>query len=215
MKQLFRWFLLFFVITAVLLVGSQVFISSWYGKLQNITVGSPLERLGTILQTDVLKEIGVGEKKEFVSIDGKLRVPYPAGWIEFPREQLSAVFPTKETATPLFLLQKISAGSIAQFFGVEIQMETNTFDEFLEKFAEDMQKRGWNTKIVSAEPDDFGGTFESQYSLVGGQAFHAKERVILKRESLYLFSFFAQETNWNAVSGQATSMLSSLQYTNQ
>ena len=209
-----RFVLLFVVVGTALPIGVWFFAQSWTGSLKNISIGG-LGNLAPILQTDVLKEIGMGEKKEFVSADGKLRVPYPAGWIEFPREQLSTVFLAQETSTPLFLLQKIGAGSVAQFFGAEIKIQTQPFEEFLKTFSRDAKERGLTMQVVSAEPDEFGGTFESRYSLAGRQIFHAKERVILSKEKAYLFSFFAQETNWNSISIQATSVLSSLQYTNQ
>lgn len=214
MNQFIRFVVLFVVVSMVLFLGVWLFVKSWAGSLQNISFEG-LRSSGPILQTDVLKEIGVGEKKEFVSTDGKLRVPYPAGWIEFPQEQLSSVFPIEETATPLFLLQKIGSGSVAQFFGAEIKTQTETFDEFLKTFSQDAKERGWNTQIVSAEPDELGGTFESRYSAGGIAIFRSKERVIVGKEKVYLFSFFTQETNWASVSGQATSVLSSLQYTKQ
>ena len=138
MNQLVRLVVLFVVVSIVLFFGVWLFVKSWTGSLKNIS-SEGLGNLAPTLQTDVLKEIGMGEKKEFVSADGKLRVPYPAGWIEFPREQLSTVFLAQETSTPLFLLQKIGAGSVAQFFGMEIHMETNTFYEFLKTFLEVVQ----------------------------------------------------------------------------
>jgi len=214
MNQFVRFVVLFVVVSVVLFFGAWLFVKSWTGSLKNVSIGG-LRNFAPVLQTDVLKEIGMGEKKEFVSADGKLRVPYPAGWIEFPQEQLSSVFPTKETATPLFLLQKIGAGSVAQFFGAELQITVETFDEFLKTFSKDTKERDLTMQVVSAQPDEFGGIFEARYSVGGTEIFHSKERVIVEQDRAYLFSFFTQAANWNAISGQATSMLSSLQYTNQ
>jgi len=214
MNQLVRFVVLSVVVSVVLFLGVWLFVKSWAGSLKNISFEG-LGNLAPTLQTDVLKETGIGQKKEFVSSDGKLRVPYPPGWIEFPQEQLSAVFQTKETSTPLFLLQKIGAGSVAQFFGTELQIAVGTFEEFLKTLSRDTKERGLTMQVVSAEPDEFGGTFEASYSVGGTEILRSKERAILEQDRTYLFSFFTQETNWNAVSGQATSVLSSLQYTNK
>jgi len=122
---------------------------------------------------------------------------------------------SQKTLTPLFLLQKIGAGSVAQFFGAELQIAVETFNEFLKISSKDAKERGLTMQVVSAQPDEFGGTFEASYSVGGTEILRSKERIIVEQERAYLFSFFTQATNWNAVAGQATFVLSSLQYTNK
>ena len=194
MSTVLRYAVLSVVAAIVLPLAIWFFTKSWAGSLKNISIGG-LGTFAPVLQTDVLKEIGIGEKKEFVSIDGKLRVPYPAGWIEFPRDQLSSVSPTQETLTPLFLLQKIGAGSVAQFFGAELQIAVETFNEFLKISSKDAKERGLTMQVVSAQPDEFGGTFEASYSVGGTEILRSKERIIVEQERAYLFSFFTQATN--------------------
>ena len=215
MNQLVRFVVLFVVVSVVLFFGVWLFVKSWAGSLKNVSIGG-LETLAPVLQTDVLKEVGMAEKKEFVSVDGKLRVPYPAGWLEFPREQLPTVFPAAtETTTPLFLLQRIDSSDFAQFFGMKIKLNIETFDQFLEVATQDIKGHGWKMESVSAQPDELGGMFESRYSIPGGETFLAKERVIIEKGAVYLFSFFAREASWKKTTPDADSIFSAIQYTEE
>lgn len=151
--------------------------------------------------------------KEWVSPDGKLKITYPADWMEMDIRVLENYIQRELEEKPLFLAQKFSIEKAAFAFLTvnKLKFEENSgIEEVLEKMKEDVKKREGEIEVLKLETKDKEAIFEAKYKGKDGPTFQSKEKMIIEEE-VYLISFFAFEKDFPKFQNEAVEIINSAQ----
>jgi len=151
--------------------------------------------------------------KEWISPDEKLKLKYPAEWMEMDIRTLESYVQREIEEKPLFLAQKlvIEKSTIVFLTVNKLKPEAGSnAEEILEKMKEDAKKREGEMGISNFEIEDKIAIFEAKYKRKDGPVFHSKEKMILNNET-YLISFFAFEKDWSVFEKEGEEIIDSAQ----
>jgi len=151
--------------------------------------------------------------KEWTSPDGKLKLKYPADWMEMDIRTLESYIQREIEEKPLFLAQKlvIEKSTIVFLTVNKLKPETGSnAEEILEKMKKDAKKREGEMEILKLDIQNKIAIFEAKYSKKEGPVFHSKEKMILNEE-VYLISFFTFEKDFSEFENEAEEIINSAQ----
>jgi len=151
--------------------------------------------------------------KEWTSPDGKLKLKYPADWMEMDIRTLESYIQREMEEKPLFLAQKlVIEKSTFAFLTVDKlkAVEGLSTEKILEKMKEDTRKREGEMEVLKIETSDKEVVFEAKYSRKNGPTFQSKEKMILN-EGTYLISFFTFEKDFPEFEKEAREIINSAQ----
>jgi len=154
--------------------------------------------------------------KEFISPDSKLKIQYPSGWVELPKESLENI--NKEI---------VKTGSEILFFAQKFNLEKATFaslviqelnsenasgtEEMIEKIKKEAEEKNTEMEIIKLEIEEKEAYLETKYQQEGGDIFHSKERIILAENKFYLIDFVTPEKGWLQFEKEAEEIFNSVQ----
>lgn len=152
--------------------------------------------------------------KEFTSPDGKLKVTYPANWLNVEGgEYLQTIAPQewreKYDLQVLFLGQKFQKNTFAQ-----IIIYQGNFDfpvsEIIQEMHNANRQQGWQVEIVDSAIDEKTGVFEARSVVPQNYTLRSKEKIIkTDEENTYLVSFIAPDKDWLEFAAEAEAVINS------
>jgi len=154
-----------------------------------------------------------GGSKEWTSPDGKLKMKYPADWIEVDIKMLENYVQREVEEKPLLVAQKFSIEKSTLVFLTVNKLnfeESVEFEEILEKMKEDAKKREGKMEVLNSEIKDKEMVFEAKYTKKGGTVFLSREKILLEKGG-YLVSVFAFEKDWSEFKKEAEEIINSVQ----
>jgi len=207
MKKDFKILILIFVF----ILGLS-FITYWQFK----GLQKPLTKveLPKFKMPEISTELWLGEKeglKEWISPDGKLKMKYPAYWIEMEESSLKNFFQPVEGAEILLFAYRFKLENLTNLVFLVIQKLNS--EKNLEKIIEEIKgtAKEKGIEIINLKIEENRVELETEYQSKTGDIFYSKEKLILAGENLYLISVFSPKKNWTQIEGEANEILSSIQ----
>ncbi len=156
------------------------------------------------------------ESKEFISPDEKLKLNYPSGWIEFPKESLEKLNQeiVKTGSEILFFAQKLSLkeAAFASLVVQELNSENGSgLEEIIEKIKREAEEKNMEMEIIKLEIEGKEANLEIKYQQENGNIFHSKEKIIPTEDKIYLIDFVVPDKNWSQFEKEAEEIFNSVQ----
>lgn len=152
--------------------------------------------------------------KDWISSDGKLKITYPADWIEMDKRVIEQ-FPQEKIkeSKVLFVAQKFELENVKQAFLTveELNIKEADFNRIIEIMQAETEKEGGNMEILSQKIGEKEAVFEANYKREGGLSLHSNEKLILAKEKFFLVSFFTFENYWSEFQKESEEILNSVQ----
>jgi hypothetical protein len=154
--------------------------------------------------------------KEFISPDGKLKLKYPADWIEIDAKTLESYAQSSSEGVPLLLAQgfRIDTGKFALAFLTAQELnseEKKGAEEIIEDMKNKAKEKGDEIEISKLEIKDGEASFETRNRKKDGPVFLSKEKIILDNK-IYLVSFFTFEKDWLEFEREGEEIINSVQF---
>lgn len=155
--------------------------------------------------------------KEFISPDGKLKLNYPASWIEIDKNSLKQILSQKETpfneADILFFVYKYNFNDqSAAILGVGETNEKKEIDEIIKKEREIIVENNGDMEIINLEKENESATLEIKMKGKDGTFSRAKEKVIFGENKTYFIIIAALEKDWQKFENEANEILNSAKF---
>jgi hypothetical protein len=136
------------------------------------------------------------EEKEWVSPDGKLKLKYPASWME-ENEIFSKIFQEEATLKDSKILLFVQNFDLKNQALNILTVGEISPEKKLEDILEEIKKM--NLEILSVESENGTATIEAKTKEKRRVSFRAKEKIFFGKEKTYLVSFISFEKNWEKV----------------
>jgi len=149
--------------------------------------------------------------KEWISQDGKLKMKYPADWMEMKKEIFEG-FTQEDKGKTLFFAQKFELEKAAQAFLTVQELnleEENGIEEIIEEMKKNVEEKEGEMEILKLEIEDKTAVFEASYKGKTGFPLRSKEKIILNEKKGYLISFSTFEKNWPDLQKEAEEIINS------
>jgi len=163
---------------------------------------------------EISTELWLGEKegyKEFITPDGKLKMKYPAYWLEMEESSLKNFFQTTEEAEILLFAYRFKLKNLTDlvFLAVQKLNSEKNLEKVIEEAERDAKERG--VEIINLKIEENQAEFEEEYQSKTGGIFYLKEKLILAGENIYSISILSPEKNWSQIEKEANEILDSVQ----
>lgn len=162
------------------------------------------------------EEENLGDLKEFISPDKKLKIEYFSNWTEMRKEDLK-IFnqeAIKEGAEILLFAQKFKIKTSSYAF-LAVQELNSKEKENIEKFVEKMKKgaeeKGGEMEITKIDINDNEANLETKYIKKEGNIILSKEKIILTEKKVYLITIGAPEKDWQEFEKEIDQMIQTIQ----
>jgi len=156
---------------------------------------------------ELLKKEG---EKEFITPDKRLKIKYPADWLEIEEKSLKEI---RGGAQILFFAQKIAVEGEA-FASLIIQesdkKEGQSLEKIIEEIKNEAEKRGEEIEVTKLEIGEKIASFEAIQKKENYSLF-SKNKLILLDKKVYIISFITLEKDWPKFSKEADSIFNSLE----
>lgn len=133
------------------------------------------------------------EEKEWVSPDGKLKLKYPANWLE-ENEIFSKIFQEEATLKNSKILLFVQNFDLKSQTWSILTVGEISPEKKLEDILEEIKKM--ELEILSVESENGTATIEAKTKEKKGVSFRTKEKIFFGKEKTYLVSFVSFEKDW-------------------
>jgi len=229
MSKIIKFLLIIVAIFAgISLIGT---IFDYLGKQQLEDLGMETDQIQQLLQEKGLDSISDLSEirsmdfekkeqgyKEFVSLDGKLKLNYPSGWLEVKGDDLNELEKKAEAydLKLLFLAQNLNLTEFGQIIVHEGYFDyQKEFEQIIETMKQVNQEQGWNMQIINMEVRDEEVVFEAEYQKTEHYSIYSKEKIILietieGKKKMGLMAFIVFKKDWSGFKEQADFIIDSI-----
>lgn len=166
-----------------------------------------------------------GGAKEFISSDGKLKMEYPADWLEIKDEKiLEQILPKEEiekySLKNLFLAQKLQAGKYVQLKVSELTLkESDNIETLIEGMKESNLQQGWKMEIMNLDIEEETAIFEAKYEKPERLEIYSKEKILIvaseqSNKKVFLVVLLSFGADWEELQKEADEILHSVHLVN-
>ena len=151
--------------------------------------------------------------KEWISPDEKLKIKYPAFWLEMEEGSIKNYLGSTEKGEILLFAYRLELKNpTAMSFLVvqKLNLEKN-LGKAIKEIENDTTEKGGEIKNINLKIKENQAEFETEGKSKTGEIFYSKERLILGGENLYLISVFSPEKNWAKIEKEANEILDSVE----
>ena len=153
--------------------------------------------------------------KEWASPDGKLKLKYPANWIE-SSEALLEQFKQEEMvlagAKILFFAYQFSFETQAlAFLIVEEISQEKSLNEIVKEIEKNIAEEKGEMEVINLEKENKTAWLEIKMKRKGEVSFQAKEKIIFLEDKTYLIAFTTFEKDWPKFEEEANEIFNSIE----
>jgi len=158
-----------------------------------------------------------GNLKEWTSPDGKLKLKYPANWIESSEallDQFNQKGATLTGANILFFSYQFRFEDQAlAFFMVEEISPKKNLDEIVKEIEESITEKGGKMEIINSEQEDKTARLEIKIEEKEAINSRVKEKIVFTEDKAYLVVFTSFEKDWSKFEEEINEIFDSVQFT--
>jgi len=146
------------------------------------------------------------KSKEFVSSDGRLKIQYPANWLELETNLLEKAVPENLVKNYklkfLFLAQKFGSDKSAQLIITEMTINSRReIQEIINEIKNTAKAQGKEMEIIFSESKEKEFIFEAIYKKEGTPTLHSKDRMLTfplneNQNKIFWIEIIALDKDW-------------------